>query len=265
MNLSKENIVSKLNNKDFYSVDVVKIIASTNDEMKSRAQNGEKEGSVLVALSQTGGKGRLGRKFFSPENTGLYMSIILKPELAPCDAVLITTAAAVATSKAIDEVSGRKSGIKWVNDIYIDGKKVCGILTEAGFNKTYDKLDYGVLGIGVNVYTPDAGFPEDIQNIADAVFAEQRTDMRSILCAKILDNFYEIYKNLDSKNYVEEYINRSCVIGKEIKVISNGNETDALCTGIDENCRLEVCYKDGIKDLLSTGEISIKMIGDRNE
>ena len=259
MNLSKENIISKLNSREFYSVDVVKTIASTNDELKSRAQNGGAEGSVLVALSQTGGKGRLGRKFFSPENTGLYMSVILKPELAPCDAVLITTAAAVTTSKAIDEVSGRKSGIKWVNDIYIDGKKVCGILTEAGFNKTYDKLDYAILGIGVNVYTPDGGFPEDIQNIADAVFAESMTDMRSTLCAKILDKFYEIYKNLDSKTYVEEYINRSCVVGKEIKVIQNGIETDALCTGIDENCRLKVKYPDGTEEHLSTGEISIKI------
>ena len=259
MNLSKKNIISKLNNKEFYSVDVVKTIASTNDELKTRAQNGGAEGIVLVALSQTGGKGRIGRKFFSPENTGLYMSVILKPELAPCDAVLITTAAAVATSKAIDEVSGRKSGIKWVNDIYIDGKKVCGILTESGFNKTYDKLDYAILGIGVNVYAPDDGFPEDIQNIADAVFAESGTDMRSILCAKILDNFYEIYKNLDSKTYVKEYINRSCVVGKEIKVIQNGIETDALCTGIDENCRLNVKYPDGAEEYLSTGEISIKI------
>lgn len=259
MNLSKENIVSNLKSKDFYDIDVVNTISSTNDEMKSRALKGEKEGSVLVALSQTGGKGRLGRKFFSPQNTGLYMSVILKPELEPNDAVLITTAAAVATSKAIDEVSGKKSAIKWVNDIYIDNKKVCGILTEAGFNKNFDKLDYAVLGIGVNVYAPECGFPEDIQNIADAVFTKSQSDMRSVLCAKILDKFYEVYKKLDSKTYVEEYINRSCVVGKEIKVIQNGIETDALCTGIDENCRLKVKYPDGTEEHLSTGEISIKI------
>ncbi len=259
LNLSKENILSNLNNNDFYLVDVVDSIASTNDEMKQKAQNGAKEGSVLVALSQTGGRGRLGRKFFSPQNTGLYMSIILKPDLKPEDAVLITTAAAVATSKAIDEVSGKNSKIKWVNDIYIDGKKVCGILTEAGFNKNFDKLDYVILGIGVNVYAPQEGFPEDIVNIADAVFSEAQNDMRSLLCAKILDNFYCIYKNLSSKDFVDEYINRSCVIGKQIKVIQNGTEADAKCIGIDNKCRLLVEYKDGNKDCLSTGEISIKV------
>ena len=259
LNLSKENILSNLKNKDFYSVDVVDVISSTNDEMKSRAQEGAKEGSVLVALSQTGGRGRLGRSFFSPQNTGLYMSIILKPDLKPEDALLITTAAAVATSKAIDEVSGKKSGIKWVNDIYIDNKKVCGILTEAGFNQSYDKLDYAVLGIGINVYAPQEGFPDDIKNIADAVFPEIQENKRSILCAKILDNFYELYQNLSSKNYVEEYIKRSCVIDKNIKVISNGTETDAKCIGIDKECHLLVEYKNGEKDALSTGEISIKL------
>ena len=115
------------------------------------------------------------------------------------------------------------------------------------------------MGIGVNVYAPKGGFPEDIQNIADAVFSESQTDMRSTLCAKILDNFYEIYKNLESKTYVAEYIKRSCVVGKEIKVISNGCETDALCTGIDENCKLKVKYPSGAEEYLSTGEISIKI------
>ena len=174
-------------------------------------------------------------------------------------AVLITTAAAVAISKAIDEVSGKSSGIKWVNDIYINGKKVCGILAEAGFNQIESKLDYVVLGIGINVYTPEGGFPEDIKDIADAVFPEKQEEMRSLLCAKILDNFYEIYINLYQKEYVEEYISRSVVIGKEIKVISNGTETDAICTGIDKECHLLVKYKDGTEDSLSTGEISIKI------
>ena len=259
MNLSKKKILNKLRYKDFYYIDVIDSISSTNDEMKQRAQNGDKEGNVLVALAQTGGKGRLGRKFFSPQNTGLYMSVVLKPDLKPEDALFITTAAAVATSKAIDEVSGKKSGIKWVNDIYIDDKKVCGILTEAGFNRSCDKLEYAVLGIGVNVYAPEVGFPDDIRNIADAVFPEAQADMRSLLCAKILDNFYDIYKKLPSKTFVDEYIKRSCVIGKEIKVISKGTETDSKCTGIDKECRLLVEYKDGTKDILSTGEISIKI------
>jgi len=259
LNLSKENILNNLKNKDFYSVSVVDSIGSTNDEMKIKAQKGEKEGSVLVALSQSGGKGRLGRRFFSPQNTGLYMSVILRPDLKPEDAILITTAAAVAISKAIDEVSGKFSGIKWVNDIYINGKKVCGILAEAGFNQTEPKLDYVVLGIGVNVYAPEGGFPEDIKDIADAVFSENQENMRALLCAKILDNFYDIYNNLCQKEHVEEYINRSVVVGKEIKVISNGTETDAVCTGIDKECHLLVEYEDGTKDCLSTGEISIKI------
>lgn len=259
MNLSVENILCELKNKVFFNVNVVNEISSTNDALKTRAQQGAGEGEVLVALSQSGGRGRLGRKFFSPDSTGLYMSVILRPDLKPEDAVLITTAAAAATAKAVEEISGKKAEIKWVNDIYINGKKVCGILTEAGFNQTNQKLSYVILGIGVNVFAPKGGFPEDIKNIAASVLDIPENGVRAKLCAKILDNFYEFYNNLSSKEFVEEYISRSCVIGKNIKVISNGTEADALCTGIDQNCRLKVKYPDGKVEYLSTGEISIRL------
>jgi len=259
MNFSIEGVLGKLKNKNFYNIEVVDKVSSTNDVLKQKALLGCKEGETLIALSQTKGKGRLGRVFYSPQRTGLYMSIILRPDLMAQDAVLITTAAAVAIAKATEEISGRKAQIKWVNDIYIEGKKVCGILVEAGINQKEQKLDYAVLGIGINVYAPCGGFPEEIKDIADAVFPLPENDIRNVLCARVLDNFYEFYKNLSDKSFVEEYISRSCVVGKNIKVILNCGEKDAVCTGIDERCRLRVQYNDGSEELLSSGEISIKV------
>lgn len=259
MNICLNDILSELKNKDFYNICVKEKTTSTNALLKEKAKQGAKEGEVLIALSQSDGRGRLGRNFYSQEGIGLYFSIILRPNLKPGEAVLITTVAAVSVCRAIEEMSDNKALVKWVNDVYVNGKKVCGILTEAGFNDSAANLDYVVLGIGVNVFEPKDGFPEDIKNIAGAIFNKAENGIRAKLCAKILDNFYEFYKNLSGKNFVDEYISRSCVIGREIKVISNGTAVDAVCTGIDQNCRLEVKYKEGTKELLSSGEISIKI------
>lgn len=155
-----------------FKIQVVDSIDSTNEALKrlvkeAKASGGEHSvdvlhGTVVIAKHQTAGKGRRGRSFYSPEDTGLYMSILFKPEVKMEQMVRITTMAAAAVSCAIEKVSGKKTEIKWVNDIYADGKKVVGILTEAG-------PDYAILGIGVNLWEPKGGFPEEIRNIAGAL------------------------------------------------------------------------------------------------
>ena len=132
---------------------------------------------------QTQGRGRLGRSFFSPSDSGLYMSILLRPDMAAADAVKITTAAAVSVALAVEKVSDQKPDIKWVNDIYINGRKICGILTEASFSMESGGLDCAVLGIGVNTYEPEGGFPEAIRDIAGPIFHERKSDMRNRIAA----------------------------------------------------------------------------------
>lgn len=146
---------------------------STNSFCKELSRE-FKEDLAVIALSQSKGKGRLGRSFFSPKGGGIYISFLLHPHLNAEDCTKITTAAAVAAAKAIDFISRKNTLIKWVNDIYLDGKKVCGILTEAGFSGNAQKLDYAILGVGINLYDPENGFPDDLKEKAGSVFGAER-------------------------------------------------------------------------------------------
>ena len=229
-------------------INVERTVTSTNILLKEKAALGAPEGTVLIASSQTSGRGRFARKFYSPENSGIYMSILLRPRMPAENAVLITTAAAAAVAVAAENLSGKKTEIKWVNDVLINGKKICGILTEA------------VLGIGINAYTPSGGFPEEIKNIAGAVFEQKAADLRSRLAAEVLKSFYGFYSTLEGRGFLEEYRRRSAVIGKRISVISRDGAVFATALGIDENCRLQVKYDDGRTAALSSGEISTKIM-----
>lgn len=235
-------------------------VTSTNDILKEEALKGAPEGTVLIASMQTRGKGRLSRSFFSPDKSGLYMSIILRPKILPEKSVLITTAAAVAVSKAIEHLTDKKAGIKWVNDIFINGKKVAGILTEAAFSGDGKALQYAVLGIGINLFEPENGFPEDLKDIASAVFEKEDPEIRETLIFEILNNFFSYYEKLSAAPHIEEYRNRSIVIGKKINVLSGEAVSPATAIGIDDDCRLQVIYENGEEGIVSSGEISIRII-----
>ena len=133
-------------------------VDSTNSIARQRAAAGACEGLTLIASSQTTGRGRKGRNLFSPDGTGIYMSVLLRPQASPQIALRITTMAAVSVCQAIEGLCSREPGIKWVNDIYMDGRKVCGILTETAL-AAGGRLEYVVLGIGVNALEPEGGFP----------------------------------------------------------------------------------------------------------
>lgn len=261
--LSAQSISSYLNEKTkSLRIEVHKKVESTNTILKSIAAGGEAEGKVIIAEEQTSGRGRFGRSFYSPANTGIYMSILLRPGFTAQESLFITTSAAVAVAEAIEKMSGCEAKIKWVNDIYCNDKKVCGILTEASFNIENGMLDYAVLGIGLNVINPDEDFPDDIKNIATSIYSKETYTggKRSKLAAEILNNFMFYYENINERTFLKGYRKRSLLIGKEISVISPSNSRKALAVDIDDECRLIVKWEDGNIEAISSGEVSIRKI-----
>lgn len=259
--LSKRGIECFLNGdiRNKFKIDIRECVGSTNDEVRALAVKGEGEGYVLISRTQTQGKGRMGRSFFSPDGTGIYMSLLLRPACKPQDAVLVTTAAAVCVCRALEKIGADNPQIKWVNDIFLNGKKVCGILTEAGFGSGGDVLDYAVLGVGLNMYAPKEGFPPDLQSVAGAVFSEEEEYCCNRFVAEFLDAFYYFYGALSERKHISEYRERCLVLGKEINVIAGDFSTPAKAIDIDKNCNLVAELDNGEKIVLGTGEISVRM------
>ncbi len=246
---------SEIQNNEICVMDVAE---STNASVRDKANMGKPEGYMILANEQTAGRGRLGRSFFSPKDSGIYMSLLLRPgNYSSKQAARITTMAAVAICEAIEEVSEEKAEIKWVNDVFVRGKKVCGILTEGAFNLESGLLDYAVLGVGINVYQPQGGFPDELSPIAGAVFQEKQNDAKNRLVSTFLNRFYGYYHAGDSTDYVEEYRKRSFVIGKQVTLTAFNESKNAVVVGIDEECRLLVKYPDGTQECFSSGEISV--------
>lgn len=239
-------------------IDVRDEVTSTNTVLKAIAEQGEKEGYVLISQEQTGGKGRLGRSFYSPFGSGLYMSILLRPKFSAENSLFITTAAAVATANAVREITGADAKIKWVNDIYIGYEKICGILTEASINFETNGLEYAVLGIGVNIKEPEGGFGE-LKGIATAIYkAEPPKGTRARLAAGILAKFMEFYNSLEEKAFMEEYKSLSFLTGIEIEYLLADKTESGVVLGIDDDAKLIVKLHSGEIKKYYAGEISIK-------
>lgn len=238
-------------------IETVEETGSTNDEMKLRAEKGYKEVSLLIAESQTKGKGSKGRSFFSPDGSGCYMSFLLRPQYSAEECTLLTTIAAVAAAEAIEAITHKKAQIKWVNDIYIERRKVAGILTEAGFTNDGRSLSYAVVGIGINVYTPKGGFPSEIENIASAIY-DGESEIKNRLIAEIANRFIYYYKNLPEKEFISRYREKLFFLGEEITVTEADKTYTAVATDIDDMCHLIVTLPDGKTRSLFSGEISIK-------
>jgi len=237
-------------------------IDSTNLELKRRVREEDFSANVLIADEQTAGRGRLGRTFESPGKTGLYMSLLLKVDFAMPETMLITAAAAVAVARAIRSQTGLEALIKWVNDIYIDSRKVCGILAEAVSSPNGDM--YIILGIGVNVYADGTSFSEEVAQIAGALYSSEAIDKKEIssikdeLAEKIIIEFYDIYDKIAERTFLEDYRKWSIVIEKEIKYFMNDVWQYGKAIDIDDNgalivetCKHRVC--------LNTGEITLRI------
>ncbi|MBR5280443.1 MAG: biotin--[Clostridia bacterium] len=245
-----------------YTLYPYETLPSTNDMAHTLAQTGAPEWSVVVAHTQTAGRGRLNRKFHSPRGTGLYMSVLLRPQIAPCDALKITTAAAVSVAEAVERIFGVDVKIKWVNDVLVAGKKVCGILTESRLSG--EALDYAVLGIGVNLATPSGDFPEEIREIAGAV-SDGTGDlgkMRTQLMEGILEAFYPRYQNLNVKPcpFLEDYKARLCCLNRPVHILGeDGTLEKGTPVDLEPDFSLRIVMEDGQVKCLRAGEISLRL------
>lgn len=208
---------------------------------------------LFTANHQNGGKGRLGRSFYSPADTGLYMSLLIKADEIESDIVCVTTATAVCVADAIKKLCNITVRIKWVNDIYIDNKKVCGILCEAVTNPDTMKIEYIIIGIGVNVSTDF--FPKEIKDIATSL---PKNTNKNKLCAYITDNIIEELSHISDRTFIEKYKELSLVLGKEITYTEMDETKVATAIDIDNNGGLVIETENGIKTL-STGEITVRL------
>lgn len=232
---------------------------STNRYVKELAVKDGQPGTVVIAGRQSAGRGRLGRSFFSPEETGIYMSILLRPDIALERSVLITSMTAVAVARAIERVSGTEAKIKWVNDIFLNGKKVCGILTEAGINAEKDTLDYAVIGIGVNVGKME--FPEELKDTATSITNECGFKVaKETVIDEILLELEKWYPTLLDGSFLEESRKRSLLLGRKIKVLDETVQRGfypAKAVDINEMGNL-IIERNGERVVLNSGEVSIR-------
>ena len=239
---------------------VYRSISSTNTVLKAMAEAGAAEGLCLIAGEQTAGKGRRGRSFFSPPDSGIYLSLLLRPSLQAADATSITACAAVAVAEAIESLAPVKAEIKWVNDIYVGGRKVCGILTEASLDCESGQVNYLIVGIGINTRVPASDFPDELRNIAGSAFGDEKIpELRCRLAAGVLDRLVEYSANLTEKNWFGEYRRRSFVLGKEINILAPGREPEpAVALDLDRDFALIVRTEEGTLRHLNSGEVSIR-------
>lgn len=257
--------------KPTFRIESLDEIDSTNEYLKRLANAGAGEITVAVADRQTQGKGRNGKSFFSPSGCGLYISMLLRPRFDAREALFLTAAASVAGARAADEarrffddgapLPETETKIKWVNDLYLDGKKICGILTEGCVDVESKGLSYAVVGAGFNVYPPTEGFPDAIKGIAGTIFPRKPDKpIRSLLAARFISSMTEYYLSLPDRSFMESYKSKSCVTGRKIAFSRDGRSFAATAIAIDDECRLAVKTEDGKETLLDCGEISITEI-----
>lgn len=255
--LSKENILHNLNTK-FIGKEVIHFdsLDSTNNYAKTIASKAI-NGTVIISEEQLNGRGRLGKQWHSKKHEGIWMSIILKPDILPMDAPFITLIAGASVVQALGNL-GVNSSIKWPNDIILNGKKICGILTE--LSAEIERVNYIVLGIGINAKTLD--FPEDIVNIATSIKKEGYDISRVDIVRNILSEFetkYNEYVNYNNKKATLEVCRKySAIIGKEIYTIKNDIKEKVKCIDINESGNLVVEDKNGNEKEVISGEVSIR-------
>lgn len=256
--LSKTSIVYELATPGI-AVEYHKSIDSTNNRAKLLAAQGCPHGTLIVANEQTAGRGRQGRPFYSPADSGVYFSLVLRPSFSMEDVTLLTSYAAVCCVKAIEDVFGVKAGIKWVNDVFVGDYKCCGILTEASVLPETGSIDYVVVGIGINISEPKGGFPPEFASIAHALSpkASSSARTRAALVAKVVDYFMEDYAGIPTCAYLDYYRERSILTGRNVHVFEGNTDYRATVLGINDDFTLEVQLEDGMHRVLNHGEVHI--------
>ncbi len=252
-----ENLSTKYIGKNilyFQSID------STNIKAKELALDDAAHGTVIISEEQTSGKGRLGRTWISPKYKGIWMSIILRPDIEPLRVPTITQIGAAAVIKTCQSFN-IKASIKWPNDIILNNKKICGILTE--MSGELNKVNYVVMGIGINANIDKEDFPEELKNKATSISIETKTYIkRKEFVGILLNNFEELYEEFINEDAITTSISicreNSILIGKEIKIINRQKETIARALDLDEHGQLIVQLKDGSTEKVISGEVSVR-------
>ena len=254
--LIKEEILKHLS-VDCPQIDCFELIDSTNSFLKREAVDGAPHGSVAAANCQSAGRGRLGRTFQSPADRGIYLSVLLRPNLPGEVLMSATGMAAVAVSRAIKRTAGGQVGIKWTNDLILNGKKLAGILAETVVIGREIAL---VIGVGVNVHHCREDFEGEVADIATSLAMEGITVSRAALTAAMIEEFYALGDALggDVNAYIEEY-RRSCVtLGREVRLVWSEEQKRAQALDIDEKFGLVVRFEDGSVTTVRTGEVSVR-------
>ena len=234
-------------------------IDSTNTRAKQLAKEGAPHGTVLIAGHQTGGRGRMGRTFQSPEGQGVYLSVILRPNCAPSRLMHLTCAAGVAMTEAVEAVSGVRPQVKWINDLVIAGKKLGGILTEMSVDK--GMVEYAVIGIGINCLQKAEDFPSEIAGLATSLsMAATKVILPEKLAAAMVTALWKMDAMLFThKAQLMDRYRKSCVtLGKEIQVIQGDTVLPGKAIDMDDDGGLFVEYPDGTTQLVASGEVSVR-------
>ena len=259
----KEHILSKLSTEcpwrdTLYWYDT---IDSTNTKAKELAKDGAPHGTVLIAGSQTGGRGRLGRSFSSPAGMGVYLSVILHPNCPPEHLMHLTCAAAVAMCEAVEKASGIRPGIKWTNDLVFRKKKLGGILTELSVNQSTGLADYAIIGIGINCCQTKADFPPEIQDMAASLsMVSGKTVAPACLAAAMIESLTDMDRILlTQKENIMDCFRKDCItLGQDILVVRGEESAYGTAVDLDADGGLVVRFADGCVKTVTSGEVSIR-------
>lgn len=236
-------------------------IGSTNDEAKKLAAQGAPHGTTLIASHQTCGRGRLGRSFQSPAGKGVYLSLILRPEFPPQSLMHLTCAAAVAMCDAIADAAGFRPGIKWINDLVFDRKKLGGILTELSIDPATGMVRYAIIGIGINCTQQPEDFSPELRNMASSLSAAAG---KPISLAALAASMLFRLQNMDDVLLTEKadiltsYRSDCVTLGKEIVLVRGDDRQYGTALDIDDNGELLVRFRDGTVRTVTSGEVSVR-------
>ena len=234
-------------------------LESTNKTAKELALSNTAHGSIVIADHQTLGKGRFGRSFHSPPKSGIYMSIIIDPkELQLSTQTLLTAFTALCICESIEAISDKEPKIKWVNDIFSDGKKICGIATEASVDFESGNTAWLVVGLGVNFIDPEVAFPQDSRNIVGSLFGNNPPTSRNHLAAEIINRMLPAAMPCSEVEMLERYKQRMFLLNENVVVTRGSEQFEALVLDIDKNAQLVIEDETGAVHSLSSGEISIR-------
>lgn len=245
------------------SVHCLDSVDSTNNYLRKMAFSDCPDGQIVIANEQTNGCGRRGRNFVSPCDKGIYLSVLFRPDSLPSDMPAITAWTAVAVNNAIESVCHVRPGIKWVNDLVMNKRKLCGILTEMNIESESSQVQYVIIGIGLNVNEDASDFPKELHTIATSLTMETgKIFCRSQLAAEIIKQLDIMINSWPhaKEAYLNAYRTDDITVGKNITIIQKSDEKHAIATEITDNFSLRVHYNDGNDETLSGGEVSIRGI-----